>query len=768
MTKRRPRLAVLLLLASGCSAPPGGSPRSPLSPVPYEVRPTAPEADPARLEPSGCTIAAGYPALGAYLDGDRLVVRARSTRATRIEVELYRGALDEPPVLRRALQREGDEIFSQSLLLAEIPGDGTLFYGLRAFGPNWPYDPAWQPGSMAGFVAHVDDRGNRFNPNKLLLDPYALEMTHDPLGPRLRDGSIFRSGPDAARDSGPVAPKGIVLARPPRACHEKPDRSFADGIIYEVHVRGLTMNDPSVPEAWRGTFRGAAEKAAYLAELGVTAIELMPIQETQNDQNDLENGTNGDNYWGYSSLSFFAPDRRYAFDKSPGGPTRELQEMVRAFHAADIEVYLDVVFNHTGEGGGDGDTASILSFRGLDNAGYYLLADDARRYAGYNGVGPDVAGAHPIARDLILDALRYLTDVIGVDGFRFDLAAVLGNGCDRACFRWDATNPQGILRRAAEELPGTDLIAEPWGIGGGSYQQGNFPAGWAEWDGRFKDTVRSAQNQLGVAPVTPRELGRRLLGSSDLFGDDGRSPAAAVNYLDSHDGFTLADLYRYDDKQNDQPWPNGPSQGGDDYNRSWDQGGDPSRQRQAARTGLALLALSAGVPMIVGGDEMLRTQYGNNNPYNLDSPTTWLDWSLADTNARFLTFARALFQFRRDHPMLRSRRFPVAAQLFTDAGAPASDAYLDDPTRHYLAVCFSGGGPEEPAASIYVAYNGWSETLAVTLPAPEPGMRWRRVGDTAAWMEPDDNLNPAGRAYVTDGRRYDLVGRSLVWFVEEP
>ncbi len=468
-----------------------------------------------------------------------------SARATRIEVYLYDRPFGADERLRRVLDKGAEGRWSTTISAEDLTAaslTGVVYYGYRVWGPNWPYVPSWRKGTLDGFVADVDADGNRFNPNKLLLDPYAREMSHDPVGPSWRDGGIYASGPThRQRDSGPAASKGILLQGGDGPSEvdvgTRPVRALKDEVIYEVHVRGLTMADPSVPPALRGTYAGAALKADFLRALGVTAIELLPIHETQNDQNDIDVGTGGDNYWGYSTLSFFAPDRRYAHDRSPGGPTRELRAMVKAFHDRGIKVYLDVVYNHTGEGGvwngSSGDVASLLSFRGIDNATYYELTNDGRFYYDNTGVGGNVNAAEPAVRDLIIDSLRYWSWEMGMDGFRFDLASVLGNACKRDCFRFDKLDPGNALNRAVRELParpvaggaGVDLIAEPWAIGGDSYQVGGFPSGWAEWNGMYRDTVRRVQNKLGIDRVTMGQLAARLAGSSDLYGDDGRRPA---------------------------------------------------------------------------------------------------------------------------------------------------------------------------------------------------------------------------------------------------
>jgi glycogen operon protein len=669
-------------------------------------------------------------------------------------------------------------VFVARLSRAELEAAGLgdiIYYGYRAWGPNWTHDPAWTPGSEAGFVVDVDVAGNRMNPNKLVFDPYARELSHDPTNAVHRDARVYRTGAEwRAVDSAPFAPKGVVLADAPPAPGPRPSWPLRDDIIYEVHLRGLTAADATAG-ACAGTYAAAAAIAPRLAALGVTAVELLPVMETWNDANDVDpSSASGDNYWGYSTLSFFAPDRRYACDRSPGGPTREFVAMTHAFHEAGLKVFVDVVYNHTTEGGG----GSLYSWRGLDNAGYYQLDDAGTGFGNHTGIGGNTAAQSPVFRDLVVDSLRYYAEVLGVDGFRFDLAPILGNGCERSCFRFEPDDPAGILRRAADELPargegggaGVDLIAEAWGVGAGTYQVGRFPHGWAEWNGQFRDTIRQDQNQLGVTAVTLGWLADRLAGSPELFADDGRPPAASVNYLVSHDGFTLRDLYACNAKQNAQAWPYGPSSGGDDDNKSWDQGGDPARQRQAARTGMALLMVAAGVPMMTGGDEFLRTQGCNNNPYNLDSPAMWLDWTQLEAQRGFHTFVTRLIAFRRAHPALRPAAWRGAPALTWHGadGQPLSGAAMDDPSRNVIVMRIDGAAtPGEPARGLFVAYNGGTASSRVTLSRFAPGTRFHRVADTASWMEGADNIAAPGSEVALGGQIYDVHPRSVVLLIEQ-
>jgi isoamylase len=725
--------------------------------------------------------------LGAHFDDDgALHIAVRSRVAERIEAWLYREAFGAPQRLIVSLVEDEAQTFRAVVPAAELAEHGfddVAYYGYRAWGPGWQWDPAWTAGSEVGFTSDVDEAGNRFNPNKLLLDPYALEISHDPLHADHLDGAAYASGPEhRGTDTGAVAPKGVVVRAGMGAPVAPVGGALEDQIVYEVHVRGFTRADASLPESLRGTYAGAATKAAYLADLGVTAIELLPLHETQNEQNDIDpSSTSGDNYWGYSTLGFFAPERRYASDKSPGGPSRELKAMVEAFHDAGIAVIVDVVFNHTGEGGAwdaAGQVAPFYSWRGLDNAGYYQLGQTPSHYQNDNGVGPNLAARSSLARDLVLDSLRYWHDELGVDGFRFDLTPILANGCESGCFQFDPGDPEGILARAAAELPGAWLIAEPWGTGPGTYQIGNFPQGWAEWNGPYRDTLRDDQNRVDTASVTPGLLADRLSGSWSLFGDDGRPPSSSLNFVVAHDGLTLRDLYACNDKNNGQPWPFGPSDGGTDDNRAWDQGGSPDAQRHAARTGLALLMVSAGVPMITGGDEMYRTQRCNNNPYNLDSAGNWLDWTDLTRHGEFAHFARELMRFRRAHPALRPSDYRSfddvdgnglsTVAFYRDDGAVADAAYLDDVAHHFIGFRADGEEAGDSARSIFVGYNGWGSGLTVALPPPAPGHGWYLAGDTHPWLEEEGNFFAPGTEPRVDTPDYLLGGRSVLVLVEQP
>lgn len=719
--------------------------------------------------------------------------RVSAPRATRLELWIYATPMNAQPAFRTPMASDAQGIYSATIPLQTLHDNGLtgiLYYGLRAWGPNWGFDPAWIPGSIAGFATDIDRDGNRFNPNKLLLDPYALEVSHSPLTPTQPNTSVYLSGDNfRTLDTGPCAPKGIVIAVPGPDFGTKPVGAFKDDIIYEVHLRGLTRNDPTAPVALRGTFLGAASRAAYLKSLGVTAVEFQPIHETQNALNDFPQFTYAHNYWGYDSCSYFAPDRRYSSDQTPGGPTREWIQMVKAYHAAGLKVYVDLVYNHHNELGVDstGTTGVIYSLRGLDNTGYYEPASNQSQYEDNNGVGPNINAATTTARDLVLDSLKYWTNVMGADGFRFDLAAILGNELASGGYSYGRDDAANVLNRAVAELParpaaggtGVDLIAEPYTADLAGQEQGNFPVGWSEWNDRYRDTFRAAQNKLGITPVTPGMMATRIAGSYDLFGPRGRKPWNSVNYIVVHDGFTLRDLYSFTATQNNQPFPFGPSPGGRSASDEmcWDQGGDPVQQRQAHRTGLALLLLSAGVPLITGGTEIYRTQFGNNNAFNLDTIANWLDWSTAAAEAQLSNFVSLLLKFRLTHPALRPADFFTGSMnirsglkdlaWYQDSGVEVSPEYFSDASRHFLAFRIDGAGQSDPARSIYVAYNGWTDLVTANLPPPLPGNAWYQVADTSASALTFGNIHPPGQEVRLNNSTYGVAGRSVLLLVEK-
>ncbi|MGP4112058.1 glycogen debranching protein GlgX [Streptomyces sp. 4N509B] len=536
--------------------------------------------------------------------------------------------------------------------------------------------PGVRPGQRYGYRVHGpwDPRdGARWNPAKLLLDPYARAVDGHLGGDRALPAELYghvRDWPrqDQAdtvrdeRDSAPYLPKGVVVHdQDDWADDRRPDTPWADSVIYELHVRGFTMRHPGVPPALRGTYAGLAHPAAveHLTALGVTAVELMPVHQFADEDHLLRRGLR--NYWGYNSVGYFAPHAAYSASGSRGQQVGEFKSMVRTLHAAGIEVILDVVYNHTAEGNHLGPTYSL---RGIANAGYYRLADDPRYYTDYSGTGNTLHVVQPQALRLITDSLRYWVTEMGVDGFRFDLAAALA----RSFHDVDMLSPFLAVIAQDPVLRRVKLIAEPWDVGDGGYQVGAFPPLWTEWNDRYRDTVRDFWR--GALPDV-RDLGYRLSGSSDLYAWGGRRPYASVNFVTAHDGFTLRDLVSYEQKHNEANGED--NRDGAEDNRSWNCGAegdsdDPdvtALRRRQLRNLLTTLLLSTGVPMLVAGDEMGRTQRGNNNAYCQDNELGWLDWSLAAGTGegadpgwrRLLDFTRRLIRMRRDHPVLRRRAF---------------------------------------------------------------------------------------------------------------
>ena len=740
------------------------------------------------LFPAGPTGAAiNAHGLGASYDSTQSNVsfRVYSSRASQIEVDLYASPMGSAEALRLPLEPDSNtNIFSGSLSVAALESAGIagpVYYGYRAWGPNWPFSSGWTKGSSAGFISDVDAQGNRFNPNKLLIDPYAREISHDPVNATWTDGTVYASGAAHRNiDTGNMAPKSILWPPAAQSVGAKPTGAQKDDVIYEVNVRGLTENDSSVPAAARGTYAGAALKAPYLASLGITAVEFLPVQETQNDADDnTPNSTVGQNYWGYSTLNYFAPDRRYSSNKAAGGPTSEFQATVKAFHDLGLKVYIDVVYNHTAEGGAwnanDPSTYTIVSWRGLDNPTYYELTSDMQYSYDNTGVGGNYNTYNQVAQNLIVDSLAYWRDTMGVDGFRFDLASVLGNTCTAGCFNFSSADSNTALNRILRELPqrpaaggsGTDLFAEPWAIGGNSYQLGGFPAGWSEWNGSYRDTLRQAQNDLGVATITTGQLSTRFAGSSDLFGS--RSPWNSINFMDVHDGFTLKDLYSCNGPNNNQSWPYGPSDGGNATNYSWDQGGGSADQRAAARLGFAFLMLSAGTPLMAGGDEYLRSLQCNNNPYDVDSIANWLNYTWNPDQSNFNAFVKGMIAFRKAHAALRPLNFYSGAQLawWTPAGTTPDQGYWSSGSNHAIAYQLTGSALGDSSSSLYVAYNGWSDSVNFTLPSPGNGVNWYRVTDTCGWAEGTNQVRIPGSEDAIGGQGvvYGLCGRGLVLLI---
>jgi glycogen operon protein len=574
-----------------------------------------------------------YP-LGATWDGEGVNFAVFSENAESVELCLF----DDEGGETRAPLREVTAFVWHGYVPGLSPGHR---YGFRM---NGPYDPG---------------NGKRFNPSKLLIDPYAQAIEGDvDWASEVFSYAFLDPKEDLAfteTDDASCIPKGIVVDGAFYWGDDQPPGTpWHETVIYETHVRGFSMTNPGIPEELRGTYAGLAHPASleHLQLLGISAVELQPVHHFIHPQHLLEKGRR--NYWGYDSIGYFAPYSGYSAAGAQGQQVNEFKEMVKALHEVGIEVIIDVVYNHTGEGNHMGPT---LSFRGIDNETYYrLVPDDERFYMDFTGTGNTLNVRHPQTLKLIMDSLRYWAMEMHVDGFRFDLASALARGLfdvDRLSSFFDIIHQDPVLSDMK-------LIAEPWDVGEGGYQVGNFPWLWTEWNGKYRDTMRDFWRG---EDETLTEFASRFTGSSDLYQWDGRRPLASINFITAHDGFTLHDLVSYNDKHNEANGEN--SQDGESHNRSWNCGeegetDDPEvhalRERQK-RNFLTTLALSQGVPMFLGGDEMGRTQFGNNNAYCQDNEISWYDWGLRDENLALLGFTRRLMEFRKRHPIFRRRNW---------------------------------------------------------------------------------------------------------------
>ena len=610
----------------------------------------------------------------------------------------------------------------------------------------------------------------------MLVDPYAkaiarpVRWSDEVFGYRVGDPGEDLSFDD--RDSAAFAPLAVVVDTAFTWGNDSPPRTeWHETVIYEAHVKGLTQLHPEVAPDLRGTYSalGSEPVIRHLKKLGITALELMPVHHHAYDRHLVERGLT--NYWGYNTLAFFAPDVRYAAAGSPLNAVREFKTMVRALHAAGIEVILDVVYNHTAEGSHLGPT---LSLRGIDNASYYrLVQDDRRYYMDFTGCGNTLNMLSPRVLQLIMDSLRYWVLEMHVDGFRFDLASALA----RELFEVDKLGAFFDIVHQDPVLSQVKLIAEPWDLGAGGYQVGNFPVLWTEWNGKYRDSVRRFWRGDGGQAS---EFATPLTGSSDLYGHSGRRPYASINFVTAHDGFTLRDLVSYNEKHNEA---NGEgSADGESHNNSWNCGmegptenhGVNALRAQQQRNFLATLVLSQGVPMICGGDEMGRTQRGNNNAYCQDNEISWVDWALEADQRDLLKFARFVIDLRRRHPVFRRRKFLQGRKLrgadvkdltwFNPDGEEMTDQAWDEGWVRSLMVRLSGDGIDEkdkqgrPVSddTFLLLLNAGENVIGFRLPADGPDVQWERVLDThdADWSRPS----------MLRGERYRLGGRSLALF----
>ena len=692
-----------------------------------------------------------YP-LGATWDGEGVNFALFSENATGVDLCLFDVEHQEQESHRLPLDECTDQVWH--VYLPEVrPGQ---LYGYRVHGPYAP------------------SAGHRFNPSKLLIDPYAKAFTGIVKWSDAMFG--YRVGQakedllmDERNNAGNV-PKCVVVDQSFSWGHDRLLQiPWAQTVIYEVHVKGFTMNHLDVPEHLRGTYEGLASPAiiAYLQSLGVTAVELLPVHQFINDQFLIDKGLT--NYWGYNSIGYFAPDIRYSAFPREGRKVYEFKTMVKTLHSAGIEVILDVVYNHTGEGNHLGPT---LSFRGIDNEAYYRLTpDNPRYYMDYTGCGNTLNVRHPRTLQLIMDSLRYWVCDMHVDGFRFDLASALArelHDVDRLSAFFDIIHQDPVLSQVK-------LIAEPWDLGEGGYQVGNFPPGWAEWNGKYRDVVRrywaGDNGLLG-------EFASRLTGSSDLYGQSGRQPYASINFVTAHDGFTLNDLVSYDQKHNEANQEG--NRDGTDDNESWNCGAEgPTddlaiqqlRERQK-RNFFATLLLSQGVPMMCGGDEIGRTQGGNNNAYCQDNSISWFDWSLSKTQLELLDFVKQLIAIKKEHPVFHRRRFFQGKQIkdsevkdiawFASNGREMTDEDWDKGLLT-LGIRLAGDAIEEmdelgnPIVddSFLLLLNAYHEAVHFTLPAHKKGVAWQWVFDTAKTDSKDVRKTWRG------GKVYELESRAM-------
>ncbi len=692
-----------------------------------------------------------YP-LGATWDGGGVNFALFSEHATKVELCLF-DSREAKKESQRITLPEQDEFVWHGYIPGIQPGQ---LYGYRVHGP---YDP---------------EKGHRFNPNKILLDPYARAVGRD----LQWDDSLFgyTIGDEKAdlscdeRDNVAFAPLGIVLDTAYTWDDDRPPLiPWNRTLIYEVHVKGFTMRHPGVPAALRGTYAGLATDAAieHLKSLNVTAVELLPVHHHMDDKFLLDKGRS--NYWGYNTMAYFAPDTRYASRQSPRKAVQEFKFMVRTLHRAGIEVILDVVYNHTCEGNQNGPT---LSLRGIDNVSYYKLAAEPRYYMDYTGCGNSLNMQHPRALQMVLDSLRYWVQEMHVDGFRFDLASTLA----RELFAVDKLSTFFDIIQQDPVLSHVKLIAEPWDVGEGGYQVGNFPVQWTEWNGKYRDCVRRFWKGDGG---TYNEFATRLSGSADLFGDDGRKPFASINFITCHDGFNLQDLVSYNEKHNEANGEN--NNDGANDNNSWNCGAEGPTddaainklREQQKRNLIATLLLSQGVPMMLAGDELSHTQKGNNNTYCQDNELTWLNWELNAEQKDFLNFVRRVTGIWKEHPVFQRRRFFRGKAMrgsnvkdiawLEPSGKEMSDAAWSAGYVQCLGVHLSGetGDVDEygrPVRDDHVAMllNAHHEPIPFVLPSVAGYADWEKLFDTAAAK--------TELSRHRGGDKYPLAGRSMAVF----
>jgi len=692
-----------------------------------------------------------YP-LGASYDGAGTNFALFSEVATKVELCLFDAGGNQ----RLVDLPERTGFVWHGYLLGVDPGQR---YGYRVHGP-------WDP-----------EKGLRCNPAKLLLDPYARAIEGHPKWDEaiypynLAEGDLVINGADSA----PFMPRSVVTNPYFDWSDDRPPgRPWHETVVYEVHVKGFTQRHPEVPEEQRGKYAGLASPAAieYLQALGVTAVELLPIHQFVHSQHLLDKGLR--NYWGYDSIGFFAPHNEYSSRGQCGEQVMEFKAMVKMLHRAGIEVLLDVVYNHTSEGNHLGP---MLSFKGIDNAAYYrTVAETPRYYMDYTGTGNSLNMRQPYTLQLLMDSLRYWIQEMHVDGFRFDLASALArelHEVDRLSAFFDLIQQDPVVSRVK-------LIAEPWDVGEGGYQVGNFPAQWSEWNGKYRDIVRDywrgQDSLLG-------EFAQRFTGSSDLYASTGRRPYASINFVTAHDGFALRDLVSYNEKHNEANKEE--NKDGNNDNRSWNCGAEGDTQDQAVlqlrarqqRNFLSTLLLSQGVPMLVAGDELGHTQNGNNNAYSQDNETSWLDWEHFDED--LLEFARGIIKLRMEHPIFRRRGWFQGRELrgsdvkdlawFTPEGKEMSDDDWRVGFAKSLGVFLNGVAIQRPGEhgervkddGFYIVFNAHHEPLQFTLPGDQFAAKWSRVLDTASENAPELRRS-RNSPVLAPGSKIDVQARSVV------
>ena len=697
-----------------------------------------------------------YP-LGATWDGEGTNFALFSEHAEKVELCLFDPADPQREVARLRLRERTDHVF-HGYLPDVKPG---VLYGYRVHGP-------WEP-----------EAGHRFNAHKLLLDPYAKAVTGgfvwkaEMFGYRIGGNEDFDMD---ERDNAALMPRCVVVDDAfDWTGDRRIDRAMSETVIYEVHVKGFSKLWDALPENLRGTYAGlgSSEAIAYFKRLGITAVEVLPIHHFVDDS--FLEGRGLTNYWGYSSIGYLAPESRYSASGTAGQQVAEFKGMVKQLHAAGIEVIMDVVYNHTAEGNHLGPT---LSFKGIDNASYYRrVADSPRHYMDYTGTGNTLNMQHPRVLQLVMDSLRYFAVECRVDGFRFDLASALArelHAVDKLGGFFDIIHQDPVLQRVK-------LIAEPWDVGEGGYQVGNFPVGWAEWNGKYRDCVRAYwkgdDSQVG-------ELAARLTGSSDLYQSDGRRPYASINFLIAHDGFTLHDLVSYNDKHNEANGEDGKD--GDNNNHSWNCGPEGptddeainALRRRQKRNLLATLLLSQGVPMLCGGDEFGRTQHGNNNAYCQDNETSWFAWQRTPEEEAQTEFTARLIAFRREHPIFRRPKFFHGRAVrgagvkdivwLTPAGQEMSDEEWTTHSVKTLGVLLCGDAPDvrdwrgQPITddTFLMLLNASHDPIEFVLP-DQAAQRWAAVLDTndeLGFLDPQPE-HAAGKKRALAGRSFVLLCR---------